>query len=86
MLTTNGSGKAVPKGTFDRPRKRSVRGLGQRPNKRIGNGKGYPDDLLAGSKQNTFQKLGIRCPAFLLQSSPLTVIAHCGCLVYCPRR
>lgn len=47
-------------------------GLGACPNKHIGNGKGYPDDLLAGFKQNTIRKLGMRCPAFLLQSTSNT--------------
>ena len=34
-------------------------GLGACPNKRIGNGKGYPDDLLAGSE--IVEQLDIGC-------------------------
>jgi len=44
-----GAEKPCRQGTFDRPCKRAIGGLGYSPNKRIGNGKGYPDDLLAGS-------------------------------------
>ena len=46
---TNGSGKAVPKGTFNRPRKRAVRGLGLAPTSVSEWPKGYPETLLASS-------------------------------------
>ena len=44
---TNGSGKATPKGVFDRTRERTVRGLGYSPTSTSEYPKGYPDDLLA---------------------------------------